>query len=77
MIYTELNEAERAEAEAFRAEVGKLYDVRQVALILSVSTRTVNNYIKSGRLQGVKIGGKWRFTGAELQRFLSGGAADE
>lgn len=74
--YSEMTEQERAEAEAFKAEVGKLYDVRQVALILGVSTRTINNYIKSGRLQGVKIGGKWRFAGAELQRFLSGGAAE-
>lgn len=70
--YTEMTEAERAAAEAFKAEAGTLYDVRQVALILGVSTRTVNNYIKSGRLQGVKIGGKWRFAGETLQRFLRG-----
>ena len=70
--YSEMTEQERAEVEAFKAEAGALYDVRQVALILGVSTRTVNNYIKSGRLQGVKIGGKWRFMGDTLQRFLRG-----
>ena len=70
--YSEMTEQERAEVEAFKAEVGKLYDVRQTALILGVSTRTINNYVKAGRLQGRKIGGKWRFTGDTLQRFLRG-----
>ena len=72
--YSELTEQERAAAEAFKAEAGQFFDVRQAALILGVSTRTVNNYIKAGRLQGAKIGGKWRFSGAELQRFLRGDA---
>jgi excisionase family DNA binding protein len=71
-VYNEMTEDERAEAEAFRAEVGKLYDVRQTALILGVSRRTITNYIKAGRLQGAKIGGKWKFTGDMLQRFLRG-----
>ena len=73
-VYSDLTEQERAEAEAFKAEAGRFFDVRQAALILQVSTRTVNNYIKYKRLQGVKIGGKWRFSGAELQRFLRGDA---
>ena len=70
--YAEMTEGERAEAEAFKAEAGQFYNVKQAALILSVSTRTVNNYIRSGRLRGVKIGGKWRFAGDTLQRFLRG-----
>jgi len=71
-VYSDLTEQERAEAEAFKAEAGQFFDVRQAALILGVSTRTVNNYIKAGRLQGVKVGGKWRFAGDVLQRFLRG-----
>ena len=71
-VYSELSESERAEAEAFKAEAGRFFDVRQAALILGVSVRTVNNYIKSGRLQGSKVGGKWRFSGDALQKLLRG-----
>lgn len=73
LVYADLSEDERAAAERFRAEaVGELFDVRQAALILGVSVRTVNNYIRSGRLQGSKVGGKWRFTGDALQRLMRG-----
>ena len=72
--YSELTEQERAEAEAFKAEAGRFFDVRQAALILGVSTRSIMNYVKAGRLQGSKVGGKWRFAGDVLQRFLRGDA---
>ena len=66
-----LTDNERAEAEAFKAN-HKTYSVDQAAVILRVSRRTVMTYIKSGRLTGTKIGGKWRFTEATLKRLLTG-----
>lgn len=72
LVYADLSDDELAAVERFKAEAGELFDVRQAALILGVSVRTVNNYIRSGRLQGVKLGGKWRFTADTLQKLMRG-----
>lgn len=50
----------------------KLYTVEEVAKQLSVTGRTIRNYLKSGRLVGRKIGGQWRFPESEVQRLLNG-----
>lgn len=72
LVYADLSEDEKAAAERFKAEAGELFDVRQAALILGVSVRTVMNYVKSGRLAGVKLGGKWRFHADALQKLMRG-----
>ena len=74
--YSEMTEAERAAVEAFKAD-NETMNVKQAAAVLGVSTRTVMSYVASGRLQGVKLGGKWRFTTEELQRLIHGESRDE
>lgn len=69
--YSEMTEAERAAVDAFGAEV-QTYNVKQAAAILKCSTRTINTYIKTGKLHGAKIAGRWYFTKAELERLIRG-----
>lgn len=69
MPYSELNDKERAEVESFGVEI---YNIKQVAAILKVSHRSINNYIKQERLKGQKIGGKWMFTREAIEDFIRG-----
>lgn len=69
MAYGALSDKDR---EAIKALALELYTVKQVACLFDVTERTVANWVRVGRLKGVKIGGKWRFTRAEIERFASG-----
>ncbi len=60
------------ELEAVQSLSIELYTVKQVAYVLHVSERTVMNYIKDGRMKAQKVGGKWRFTKEEIERFARG-----
>ena len=48
----------------------KLHTVEDIAQMLSLTTRTIRNYIKDGILKGRKIGGQWRFTEEDLKMFM-------
>lgn len=50
----------------------KLYNLKEVAELLSVTERTLHNYIKDGRLKGQKIGGRWKISETNLKRFIDG-----
>lgn len=50
----------------------KLYDIKQTAELLGVTTRTLQTYIKKGRIKARKIGGKWKFTESNIAEFLNG-----
>lgn len=69
MPYKPLTEQEIAEVKAAGFE---LYDIRMVAAMLKVTTRSVQSYIQSGRLKGRKISGRWRFTREDIERFIEG-----
>lgn len=51
----------------------KLYTSDEVLEILKIKRRTLYNYIKDGQLNGFKVGKSWRFTEAEIQRFIKEG----
>ena len=44
--------------------------VAEMANELNVTTRTIRNYLAEGKLEGVKVGGQWRFEKKELYKFL-------
>lgn len=69
MSFKPLTEQEIAEVQALNIE---LYDVRQVAAALKVTERSVMNYLKSGKLKGRKISGRWRFTREDIERYING-----
>lgn len=59
----------------------RLYTVHEVADILRMHEETVRILLRSGRLQGIKLGPhatlpgrfEWRITDQALRRFLDGG----
>jgi excisionase family DNA binding protein len=50
----------------------KLYSLKELATLLSVTERTLHNYIKSGKMKGQKIGGKWQISESNLRKFVNG-----
>jgi len=50
----------------------KMYSLKDLAQLLKVTERTLHNYIKSGKLKGQKIGGKWQISESNLRKFVNG-----
>ena len=48
----------------------KLLTPEDVAQLLSVSLKTVGNWLRSGQLRGIKLGRLWRIPEQELERFV-------
>ena len=52
------------------------YTVEQIAGLLNIHPKTIQRYIREGKLRAVKLGKSWRVTGHDLSTFTeSGGAA--
>lgn len=47
----------------------KYYTVEQVSKLLSLHPKTVQRYIREGKLQANKIGKSWRISGHDLSNF--------
>lgn len=61
-------------ADAGRRRYGmnfkKLYTVEDIAKMTGLTTRTIRNYLKDGRLKGKKIGVQWRFTEENIRELF-------
>lgn len=64
--------AARTEANAKKLDSIRLYTLSELEPILGVTHRTLQTYIKDGRLKGVKIGGKWKISEEVLRKFING-----
>lgn len=53
------------------AELKRLYDLSEAEKILTVSRRTLLNYIQRGSVKAVKLGGKWKISETELKRITN------
>lgn len=51
----------------------KYYTPEEVAELLKVSRETVYNWLRGGKLKGVKVFNFWRISESELNRLLQGG----
>lgn len=51
----------------------KYYTPEEVASLLKVSRETVYNWLRSGKLKGVKVFNFWRIPESELKRLLHSG----
>lgn len=52
----------------------ELWDVKVAASYLGLSTRTVYQFARDGRLPGIRVGGRWRFRRSDLDRWLESNA---
>lgn len=50
----------------------RLYNIKETAEILGVTTRTLQTYIKNGRIKARKIGRGWKFTEQSINEFVNG-----
>ena len=50
-----------------------MYSAEEAAQILGLQVRTVRNYVRDGRLPGVRIGKQYRIARADLEAFTAGG----
>ena len=64
--------AQRTEANATKLDGLTLYTLTELESVLGVTHRTLQSYIKDGRLKGVKIGGKWKVSEENLKKFING-----
>lgn len=62
----------RTEETAKKLDAIRLYTLSELEPILGVTHRTLQSYIKDGRLKGVKIGGKWKVSEETLRKFING-----
>lgn len=67
-----LDSKQRTEANAAKLDTIRLYTLTELEPILGVTHRTLQSYIKGGRLKGVKIGGKWKVSEETLRKFING-----
>ena len=47
------------------------YTLKELEGILGVTNRTLQNYVKTGKIKAAKVGGKWKVTEANLLKFLN------
>lgn len=52
--------------------VEKYYSVGQIAEMIDMHPKTIQRYIREGRLKAQKIGKSWRVTGHDLSTFVEG-----
>lgn len=48
----------------------KFYTIEDIAEMTRLTSRTIRNYLKDGILEGKKIGGQWRFTMKDIEKFF-------
>jgi excisionase family DNA binding protein len=53
--------------------IGKIFTPKEVAEKLTVSIKTVKDWLRSGKLKGVKVGRLWRVRESDLENFLKEG----
>ena len=67
-----LNKMENNNIMADRQFTVVMYDVKETAQILGVTTRTIMNYIRDGKIKAQKVGGKWKISKENLESFCNG-----
>jgi len=53
-------------------EIQKMYSLKELEPILELSSKTLQQYIRDGRLKAVKIGNKWKVSERNLTNFMNG-----
>lgn len=60
------------EARTASLDKFKLYTLTELEPILGVTHRTLQSYVKSGKLKAVKVGNKWKVSEENLNKFING-----
>jgi len=62
----------RQRIEQLKTELigGELFSASEVAEILDIHPRTVNEYVRDGRLKAIQVGGGWKISERALRAFV-------
>lgn len=62
----------RAKLDQLKAELvgGELFSAAEVADVLDVHPRTVNEYVREGKLKALQVGGGWKISERALRAFV-------
>lgn len=52
------------------------YTVEQISNILDIHPKTIQRYIREGKLRATKVGKSWRVSGHDLSIFVEGNSAE-
>lgn len=66
------NWQQHKESEEKNMVVEKLYTPAEVAEHLSLEKKTVEDYLRAGKIPGVKLGREWRVRERDLQSYIDG-----
>ncbi|WP_288979595.1 helix-turn-helix domain-containing protein [uncultured Parvimonas sp.] len=55
----------------------KFYTAKEIAEILQLKERTIQNWIKDGKIKGVKFGKCWRVSEEDFKEFCKNGIDEE
>lgn len=55
----------------------KYYTVEQISEMIDLHPKTIQRYIREGRLRAQKIGKSWRVTGHDLSTFMEGARGND
>lgn len=69
-----MNSDKGASAPPPPSEIPSLLTIREMALRLRCSVKSVRRYVKAGRLPALRAGGKLLFTAADMWALLHGGS---
>lgn len=50
----------------------RVYTLTELEPVLGVTHRTLLQYVKNGKIQAVKIGGKWKVSEENLRKYING-----
>jgi len=48
-----------------------LFTIREVAEMLKLTEKTAYRLVSDGEIPGFKVGGSWRFSGKELEKWIA------
>jgi excisionase family DNA binding protein len=48
----------------------QMYSVKEIAIMLGLSERTIFRLMKAGKIQAVRIGGQWRIPRSEVEKYI-------
>ena len=52
------------------------YDIKETADILGISSTSVLNYIREGKMKAAKVGGRWLVTEEAIKVYLDNASTD-
>ena len=68
MIKNCLLQERKGETTTATQRIEQLYNLSEVEKLLGVSRETLLNYIRSGKLEALKVGGKWKVRETTLKQ---------